>query len=226
MKASSIVTAKVAGSQGVLNLETVWLYPNGLSAAPLMAGVDEVGRGALFGPVVAAAVILPEAAIAPLLAMGMTDSKQLKPVERHQLAHRIRTLALAYQLGIASVWEIDRLNILQASLLAMRRAVSRLQPLPTHCLVDGNQPIPALAIPQQTVVKGDLLVPQIAAASILAKVWRDDLISRLAKRYPGYDLDQNKGYGTPRHRRALLEHGPTFFHRRSFNLGIPHRDAS
>jgi ribonuclease HII len=183
----------------------------------LVAGVDEVGRGALFGPVIAAAVILPPAALETLAIAGVTDSKQLAPAQRRQLAAQIKSVALSSQLGMASVREIDRLNILQASLLAMRRAVSRLQPAPSLCLVDGNQRIPGLLMPQQTIVKGDQKSLAIAAASILAKVWRDELITRLAKKYPNYDLATNKGYGTAKHRQGIQQFGVSTLHRRSFS---------
>lgn len=182
----------------------------------VIAGVDEVGRGALFGPVVAAAVILPESAAAELTALGVTDSKLLSPGQRDRLVEQIRRLATDCQIGIASVREIDRLNILQASLLAMRRAIARLSPPPDLCLVDGNQRIPGLLIPQQTIIKGDQGCLAIAAASIIAKVWRDRLIVRLSARYPSYDLATNKGYGTAAHRLALQAHGRTPQHRRSF----------
>lgn len=151
-----------------------------------IAGVDEVGRGALFGPVVAAAVILADATTQRLLDQGMTDSKQLPPQQRLSLSQLIREQAVAYQIGMASVYEIDRLNILQASLLAMQRSVLRLSIAPECCLVDGNQQIPRLPMPQTAIVKGDQSEPAIAAASILAKVWRDQLIIRLDQRYPGY----------------------------------------
>ncbi|WP_432813462.1 ribonuclease HII [Pantanalinema sp. GBBB05] len=182
-----------------------------------IAGVDEVGRGALFGPVVAAAVIVPDAAVQPLIAAGVTDSKQLSAGQRTQLAVQIRQLALDCRIGYASVREIDRLNILQASLLAMKRAILRLKVQPDLCLVDGNQRITGLAIPQQTLVKGDQRSLAIAAASILAKVWRDDLITRLAVKYPQYNLHCNKGYGTPSHRLALSQYGASCYHRRSFS---------
>ena len=180
-----------------------------------IAGVDEVGRGALFGPVVAAAVILPAAAIAPLTAAGVTDSKKLTPSNRQQLDLKIRQLTHC-AVGLSSVYEIDRLNILQASLLAMRRAITRLSPQPQLCLVDGNQRIPHLPMAQQTIVKGDQTVLAIAAASIVAKVWRDALIIRLARRYPGYDLASNKGYGSVKHRAGIASLGICRQHRRSF----------
>ena len=185
-------------------------------ASEQIAGVDEVGRGALFGPVVAAAVILSDGAIEQLVAQGMTDSKKLSPRRRLLLMKQIRELATGFRVGMASVYEIDRLNILQASLLAMRRAVLGLPSTPQFCLVDGNQRIPNLLVQQRTVIKGDQSEPAIAAASILAKVWRDQLIVRLDQRYPGYDLASNKGYGSAKHRQALQELRPTRQHRLSF----------
>jgi ribonuclease HII len=187
------------------------------SKGELIAGVDEVGRGALFGPVVAAAVILPTMAFAQLQQSGVTDSKQLSALQRQTLAVQIQALALDCKIGLASVREIDRLNILQASLLAMRRAIRRLQPQPQLCLIDGNQPVPDLGIAQQTIVQGDRQSLVIAAASIIAKVWRDQLIIRLSNRYPGYDLATNKGYGTTKHRQALQQLGVSHQHRRSFS---------
>jgi len=187
-----------------------------LPADTWVAGVDEVGRGALFGPVVAAAVLLSPAALSPLQTAGVTDSKQLSPRQRQQLVTSIQAAALDCQIGVASVAEIDRLNILQAALLAMLRSVQKLSPVPHLCLVDGNQRIPNLNLPQQTVVKGDQQVLAIACASIIAKVWRDDLITRLAPQYPDYDLVANKGYGSQRHRTALQTLGCTPLHRRSF----------
>ena len=180
------------------------------------AGVDEVGRGALFGPVVAAAVILRPDVESWLRQQGVADSKALTPKKRQELVAIIESASIDTQIGWVSVHQIDRINILQASLKAMRYAVTRLSPQPTRCLVDGNQLIPELGIDQQTVVKGDQTVVAIAAASIIAKVWRDTLIIRLARRYPGYDLASNKGYGSPKHLAGLETLGPTRFHRRSF----------
>jgi ribonuclease HII len=201
-----------------INAMTQQLWEMSLEgAAHQHAGVDEVGRGCLFGPVVAAAVILPIAAHESLAAAGVTDSKKLSAGQRELLAEKIREVAIAYQIGMASVWEIDRLNILQASLLAMHRAIERLSVQPDFCLIDGNQKIPRLLIPQQTLVKGDEKSLAIAAASILAKVWRDRLIVRLANRYPGYDLATNKGYGTAKHRAGLQMLGVTRQHRLSFS---------
>lgn len=181
-----------------------------------LAGVDEVGRGALCGPVVAAAVILNPATVPHLLDLGLTDSKKLSAPQRRTLAGAIRSMALDCQLGLASVAEIDRLNILQASLLAMHRAIAKLHPAPHHCRIDGNRPVPQLSIPQETWVQGDRRCPAIGAASILAKVWRDDLMERLDRRYPGYGMAQHKGYGTAQHRSALAQLGPSPCHRRSF----------
>jgi len=183
---------------------------------PRIAGVDEVGRGALFGPVVVAAVILSPAAEAELRALGVRDSKQLSPRRRQALVEPIQARSIAYAVAEASVAEIDRLNILGATLLAMRRALELLHPPPDHCLVDGNRPIPELFCSQETVIQGDRHSIAIAAASILAKVDRDAQIVRLAADYPGYDLAANKGYGTAAHRAALQALGPTPLHRQSF----------
>lgn len=191
--------------------------PNNLATFRLIAGVDEVGRGALFGPVVSAAVILPDQAIASLLDAGLTDSKQLTPLQRELLAKQIRDLAVDCRIGVASVQEIERLNILQASLLSMRRAILRLTPQPDFCLIDGNQKVQGLPMPHQTLVKGDQHSAAIAAASIIAKVWRDALIVRLAAKYPGYDLATNKGYGTAKHKLGLKQLGASRQHRLSFS---------
>jgi ribonuclease HII len=182
----------------------------------IVAGVDEVGRGALWGPVVAAAVILPDDAVAPLTARGVTDSKQLSASQRQELVGWIYQLGVDCRIGYASVREIDRLNILRASLLAMKRAVNRLQVTPELCLIDGNQRIPDLEMPQETVVKGDQVSLAIAAASIVAKVWRDKLVTRFSNRYPAYELAANKGYGTVKHRCAIAAYGITPYHRKSF----------
>jgi ribonuclease HII len=186
------------------------------SSETLVAGVDEVGRGCLFGPVVAAAVVVPISAMPQLIEMGVKDSKQLSAKRRLELSQQIRELVLAYQVSYASVREIDRLHILHASLLAMKRAVTRLAIQPAICLIDGKQMIPNLAILQTTIVGGDRISPVIAAASIVAKVWRDELIVRLARKYPEYDLVSNKGYGTAKHRLALQQYGASRQHRMSF----------
>lgn len=179
--------------------------------APLIAGVDEVGRGPLAGPVVAAAVILDPAR--PIA--GLADSKQLSPLRREQLAAEIRAKALAWALGRAEVAEIDQINILQASLLAMQRAVAALSRVPDQALVDGNR-CPQLACPCRAIVKGDATVPAISAASILAKVARDAELCELHARYPHYGFAQHKGYPTTAHLDALRRFGPCPEHRRSF----------
>ncbi|MDZ4875870.1 MAG: Ribonuclease HII [Chroococcidiopsis cubana SAG 39.79] len=182
----------------------------------LIAGVDEVGRGALFGPVVAAAVVLPPSALKELVAAQIRDSKKLSRDRRLKLAAHICQVALDWRIGFATSAEIDRINILQASLLAMKRAVLKLKIQPELCLVDGRQPIKDLLIPQQAIVKGDEQSLAIASASIVAKVWRDALITRLAVKYPQYDLVTNKGYGTQRHIEGLQQHGPCRLHRLTF----------
>lgn len=175
----------------------------------LVAGVDEVGRGPLAGPVVAAAVVLRR----PIA--GLADSKLLTPARREELARLIRERALV-AVAAASVGEIARLNVLHATLLAMARAVARLPLPPAEVLVDGNRG-PALGTtPVRCVVRGDATVPEISAASIVAKVARDRLMARLALRHPGYGWERNAGYGTPEHRRALAERGLTPHHRRGF----------
>ncbi len=182
----------------------------------VVCGVDEVGRGALFGPVVAAAVILPTSALSALVEAKIRDSKQLSVYRRAELAKKIRGCAIAWGIAFASSAEIDQINILQASLLAMKRAILKLKVPPQLCLVDGNHAIKDLVYPQQTLVKGDEKSIIIASASIIAKVWRDDLITRLALKYPMYDLVANKGYGTARHLQALKEYGASPLHRQSF----------
>lgn len=176
-----------------------------------IAGVDEVGRGPLAGPVVAAAVILDPAR--PI--KGLADSKKLSERRREELAEIIRERALAWALGRAEVEEIDRLNILQASLLAMRRAVEALDPAAEFALIDGNR-CPVLPCPSEAVIKGDAKVPAISAASIIAKVTRDREMVELDHRYPGYGLAGHKGYPTQAHCQALAELGVTEIHRRSF----------
>ncbi len=179
--------------------------------AGLMAGVDEAGRGPLAGPVVAAAVILDE--LQPIA--GLNDSKKLSAKQRERLFDEIRGRALCFSIAEASVQEIDRLNILQATLLAMKRAVEGLRLKPHLALVDGNR-LPKLDVLAQAIVKGDSLVPAISAASILAKVHRDRLCQSLHAQYPFYGFDQHKGYGTAMHLAALQAHGPVACHRMSF----------
>jgi ribonuclease HII len=177
-----------------------------------IAGVDEVGRGPLAGPVLACAVIMPAAARA---IAGVADSKMLQPVERERLAAVILDRAVAVSLGAASVREIGERNIYQATSLAMRRALSRLRVTPDAVLVDGK-PIKTLGVEHTAVVKGDSKVYAIACASIVAKVVRDRLMQRLDHRYPPYGWKQNAGYGTPVHIAALKAHGMTAHHRVAF----------
>lgn len=181
-------------------------YPEGI-----VCGIDEAGRGPLAGPVVAAAVILdPRRPIA-----GLNDSKKLSERKREMLAAAIREQAVAWAVAWATVEEIDSLNILQASLLAMQRAVARLSVVPLSALVDGNI-CPSLACPTLAVVKGDGSVAPIAAASILAKTSRDNEMLRLHQAFPDYGFDRHMGYPTAVHLRALAVHGATPIHRRSF----------
>jgi ribonuclease HII len=184
------------------------------TAGGRVAGVDEAGRGPLAGPVVAAAVILP-ADTPPELAAMLDDSKKLRADQRLVAFLALRASAAEIGIGAASVGEILRLNILHASMLAMRRAVSRLGVAPDLALVDGNYP-PKLACPLRCVVGGDALCLSIAAASIVAKVVRDRAMARLAVRFPGYGWDANVGYATVLHREALVRLGPTHHHREAF----------
>ena len=180
------------------------------TAGQLVAGVDEVGRGPLAGDVVAAAVILTDSP-----PKGVTDSKMLTPERREALAERIRDEALSWALGRATVAEIDELNILQASLLAMRRAVEALPIQPSLVLVDGNR-LPKWRYEARAIVKGDLSEPSIGAASILAKVQRDAEMQALHEHYPAYGFDRHKGYPTKAHLAALETAGVSPMHRRSF----------
>lgn len=177
----------------------------------LVAGVDEVGRGPLAGPVVAAAIILDPQAIPD----GLADSKLLSAPRREALFDTILQQALAVGIGSASAIEIDRLNIRQATLLAMGRSVAALSLAPGLVLVDGNDP-PALPCPCEAIIGGDALVCSIAAASIIAKVTRDRMMARLGQRYPAYGFAGHAGYGTAKHRAAIKEHGPCPAHRYSF----------
>ena len=177
----------------------------------LVAGVDEAGRGPLAGPVVAAAVILDE--LQPI--KGLADSKKLTALRREALFDEIRAKALCCSIALATVEEIDQLNILQATMLAMKRAVEGLRLKPQKTLVDGNQ-LPALSMLAEAIVKGDALVPAISAASILAKVYRDRWCAELDQAYPQYGFARHKGYGTAIQLAALREHGACPQHRRSF----------
>lgn len=191
----------LAPEQRSLNWDTVGL----------VAGVDEAGRGPLAGPVVAAAVILDD--LKPIV--GLNDSKKLTTKRREKLCDEILAKALCCSIAEASVQEIDTLNILQATLLAMRRAVDGLRLKPVKVLVDGNR-LPVLDVRAEAIVQGDALVPAISAASILAKVHRDRMCAQLHAQYPQYGFDRHKGYGTAEHLQALAEHGPSPWHRSSF----------
>ena len=178
------------------------------------AGCDEAGRGCLAGDVYAAAVILPPDFENELL----NDSKQLTEAQRYRLRNIIEKEAVAWAVGIVTAAEIDKINILRASILAMHRAVDKLKVRPQHLLIDGNKFSPYPGITHNTVVKGDATYMSIAAASILAKTYRDDYMLAIAKEYPMYDWQNNKGYPTAKHRAAIREHGTTPHHRMSFNL--------
>lgn len=177
----------------------------------MVVGIDEAGRGPLAGPVVAAAVILP--AECPIV--GLDDSKRLSADQRATLEKKIKQHALCWAVAHATVEEIDTLNILQATLLAMRRSVADLDHKPSLALVDGNRD-PGLGLPTRTVVGGDGLHVEISAASILAKEARDRMMRELALKYPAYGFDRHKGYPTRMHMKALDRHGPSIHHRRSF----------
>ena len=178
------------------------------------AGCDEAGRGCLAGDVYAAAVILPPHFTNELL----NDSKQLTEAQRYQLREVIEREAVAWAVGIVTAAEIDKMNILRASFLAMHRAVDGLKVRPQHLLIDGNKFTPYKGITHNTVVKGDATYMSIAAASILAKTYRDDYMLRIAQEYPMYDWQNNKGYPTAKHRAAIREYGTTPHHRMTFNL--------
>lgn len=178
------------------------------------AGLDEVGRGCLAGPVVAAAVILPNNYTHPIL----NDSKQLTRAQRETLRVDIERDALAWAIAEVSHTDIDRINILNASFLAMHQAVAALAIRPDHLLVDGNRFVPYPLISHTCIVKGDAHFLSIAAASVLAKTYRDELMARLGEEFPGYGWAQNVGYPTPVHREAIRKFGPTKYHRMSFRL--------
>ena len=177
----------------------------------VICGVDEAGRGPLAGPVCAAAVILPPNAVIP----GLNDSKKLTDKKRRELMPVIKEMALGYGIAFVDEKEIDEINILQATYLAMKRAIDMLPVKPDLALVDGNR-AGDFGLPVKTVVKGDSLSASIAAASILAKVTRDDLMLTLAEKYPQYGFEIHKGYGTKAHYAALTEHGPSEIHRMTF----------
>jgi len=187
----------------------------------LVAGCDEAGRGCLAGPVYAAAVILPPDYENPLL----NDSKQLTKRQREQLRGEIERDAVAWAVGIVTNEEIDQMNILRASITAMHRAIDQLSVRPDHLIIDGNRFYPyhdpqrdGQLIPHHCIVKGDATYLAIAAASVLAKTYRDDFMTHLHQQYPYYGWDRNAGYPTPQHRAAIRQHGTTPYHRMSFNL--------
>ena len=184
------------------------------SAFSLECGCDEAGRGCLAGPVVAAAVILPQNFECPLL----NDSKQLTELQREALRPIIEKEALAWAVAEVDNHEIDEINILNASILAMHRAVQKLTTRPKFIIVDGNRFKPFEDIPHQTIVKGDSKYLSIAAASVLAKTHRDELMQTLHAEFPHYDWDKNKAYPTLKHRASIREHGTTGYHRMTFNL--------
>ncbi|WP_330202408.1 ribonuclease HII [Cyanobacterium sp. Dongsha4] len=185
----------------------------------LIVGVDEVGRGCLFGGVVAAAVAMPLKKIHLLKDIGVNDSKKLTARKRQSLINPIKTVVDCYSVVEVDNITIDQINIFQASLLAMTKAILNLSISPYLCLVDGKFTLPNLAFPQISLVKGDMRSPLIASASILAKVWRDEKMLEYDQRYPNYDLKNNKGYGTKKHRDAIALYGLTPLHRKSFNCG-------
>ena len=178
------------------------------------AGCDEAGRGCLAGSVFAASVILPE----DYVNEGLNDSKKLTPMRRYELRDEIERDALAWAVGVVTPEEIDKINILNASILAMHRALDQLEVRPEAIIVDGNRFKPYRFIPYNTVVKGDGKYLSIAAASILAKTYRDDYMDSLAREYPQYAWDVNKGYPTKAHREAIAKYGITPYHRKSFRL--------
>lgn len=199
-------------------LEGKYLEPESI------AGVDEAGRGCLAGPVVAGAVILPEVYDLP----NLNDSKKLTAAMRETLYAAIREQAVCWAVGVAWPGEIDRVNILQATFMAMGRAVKQLKREPLQLLIDGNKTIPPHAlkgdIPQKYVIQGDGKIPAISAASIMAKTFRDRLMVKLAGRYPGYGFDVHMGYGTKAHYAAIEEHGPCRMHRLTFKGVVPEKE--
>lgn len=196
-----------------MSVQNMWeiedsLFDQGIG---VICGVDEAGRGPLAGPVYAAAVILPRDLEIP----GLTDSKKLSDKKRRELFPIIQEQAVAFGIGVASEKEIDEINILQATFLAMKRALEKLSVRPDLALIDGNRKTD-FGVPAKTVVKGDSLSASIAAASILAKVSRDNYMMELAQKYPQYGFDVHKGYGTKAHYQALREFGPSEVHRMTF----------
>ncbi len=184
------------------------------SGKTLEAGTDEAGRGCLSGPVVAAAVILPEDFEHPFL----NDSKQLSEKKRNELRPYIEEHALAYGVAFIHNEEVDEINVLQASITGMHRAIAKLSVVPEFIIVDGNKFKPYDEIPHQTIVKGDAKYKSIAAASVLAKTYRDEFMEKIHLEFPDYDWNKNKGYPTKAHREAIKEFGVTKYHRKSFKL--------
>lgn len=189
----------------------LWAIEKEYEDTVLICGVDEAGRGPLAGPVYAAAVILPRG----LVIEGLNDSKKLTEKRREALFDEIREKAVAYGIGCADEKEVDEINILQATFLAMRRAIAQLSTIPDLALIDGNRDSD-FGVPSRTVIKGDSLSANIAAASVLAKVTRDRVMKEYDEQYPQYGFAVHKGYGTKRHYEALREYGPCPIHRMSF----------
>lgn len=199
----------------MLRHESVW-WTQGVR----VAGVDEAGRGPLAGPVVAAAVVLPPGSGKLRRLDGLTDSKQLSPAKRQVYFQLIQEVALDWSLGVVSAGLIDRINILEATFLAMRRAIAGLEGC-EHVLVDGNHRIRSLALAQTALIGGDGRSLSIAAASVLAKETRDAIMRAMDRHYPGYGFHRHKGYGTPMHRAAIARLGLSVEHRRSFCRNLP-----
>jgi ribonuclease HII len=210
-----IMRQKVLKQKELARLQALEVYEQDLRGRGfrLIAGVDEVGRGPLAGPVVAAAVVLPPG----IRLIGLDDSKKLTPAVRERLHEEILTGAVAFSVSVVSEGDIDRINIYQASLKAMQEAVIKLLPAPDYVLVDAVQ-IPGICAPQLSLVKGDGLSASIAAASVLAKVTRDRLMDSYDREYPQYGFARHKGYGTMEHIEAICKYGPCPIHRVSFNL--------
>ena len=200
--------------QEIERIENLCQYEKEYSQYDFICGIDEVGRGPLAGPVVAGAVVLPKGS----RILYINDSKKLSEKKREELYDVIMEKAVAYGIGMADHDVIDEINILRASFLAMHRAVDQLSTRPEHLLIDGNRFNKYPGIPHTTVIKGDGKYLSIAAASILAKTYRDDYMNRLHEEYPYYDWNRNKGYPTKKHRAAIAEHGTTPYHRMTFNL--------
>jgi len=190
------------------------MLKNNYSGFVLEAGTDEAGRGCLCGPVVAAAVILPQNFEHPFL----NDSKQLSEKQRNELKPFIEKNALSFGVSFVYEKEVDQINVLQASIIGMQRSIAQLKPLPEYIIVDGNKFKPFKEIPYKTIVKGDAKYLSIAAASVLAKTYRDEFMEKIHQEFPMYNWKQNKGYPTKQHRAAIREFGITKYHRKTFKL--------